>query len=212
MIPKEDQLRVYEWLNDELNLPVFADAYQGAVEMLEQKPHGYISFVAHAGRDLMNILTTTFLGISPKQVQYHDHLDKLNELWEHKWGTRDGFTNEKNDNGYFIPFNVCNQISKLINDHKSGKERSYDKDSLFFRTFLDYNDKDKIPKNFMAEWKNSREWFVKHAHLRDKTFSKDVDNVLNVHFKCLHGYLYIASTSQFERLKEFNEILESTNR
>ena len=52
MALNSEQQRVYEWLNDDLNLPVFADAYKGAAILINQKPPGYISFIAHAGRDL----------------------------------------------------------------------------------------------------------------------------------------------------------------
>lgn len=52
----KEQLRVYEWLSDDLSLPVFAEAYKGSAILLAtyQKSDGYISFVAHAGRDLMD--------------------------------------------------------------------------------------------------------------------------------------------------------------
>ena len=50
-------------LNDDLRLPVFADAYKGAALLINQRPAGYVSFVAHAGRDLMNRLASTVAGI-----------------------------------------------------------------------------------------------------------------------------------------------------
>ena len=54
MALKKNQQRVYDWLNDDLSLPVFAEAYKGAAILTNQRPAGYVSFVAHAGRDLMN--------------------------------------------------------------------------------------------------------------------------------------------------------------
>ncbi len=70
MTMNRQQQRVYDWLNDELELPVFADAYKGAIILLTQKPAGYISFVAYAGRDLINGLAPTCNGIKSKQGQY----------------------------------------------------------------------------------------------------------------------------------------------
>ena len=82
---------------------------------------------------------------------------------------------------------------------------------LFFSTFLDYSDKDKIPGNFLSEWKAAKDWFLGHAHLREKPFRPETDDDLEKHFKCLDGYLYIAASSQYERLKVLNEILDATN-
>ncbi|WP_155523970.1 hypothetical protein [Nodosilinea nodulosa] len=69
MLNKEQQ-RVYDWLNHDLALPVFAEAYKGASILIDQKPAGYVSFVAHAGRDLMNRLASTVKGIKSERVQY----------------------------------------------------------------------------------------------------------------------------------------------
>ena len=50
----ERQQTVFDWINDALELPVYAEAYKGALEQLNNKSSGYITFVSHAGRDLMN--------------------------------------------------------------------------------------------------------------------------------------------------------------
>ena len=72
-----EQQRVYDWLNDDLGLPVFAEAYKGAAIFLEQKPSCYISFVAHAGRDLMSSLASTVANIKSGRVQYQQRIDEL---------------------------------------------------------------------------------------------------------------------------------------
>lgn len=207
-----EQQRVYEWLNDGLSLPVFAEAYKGAAVLLAQKPSGYISFVAHAGRDLMNGLASTVAGIKSGRVQYETHIDQLQDDWRNEWRFSNDLSPESAEKGHFIPGNVCEKISSLIEEHKAGRERSAEKVGLFFSTFLDYSDKDKIPGNFLFEWKSAREWFLKHAHLREKPFRAETDDELVTHFNCLDGYLYIAASSQYERLKGLNEILDATNR
>lgn len=203
---------MYEWLKDKLGLPVFADAYKGAVFLLCQKPAGYVSFVAHAGRDLMNRLASTVEGIKSEQVQYHQHIDKLQDCWQEEWRLSEDLSPEVVEKGHFIPIQVCQKITTLVEDHKSGRIRSSEADGIFFSTFLDYSDKDRIPSNFLSEWKAAKEWFRSHAHLRKESFRDEIDGELSKHFNCLDGYLYIAASSHYERLKVLDEILETTNK
>ena len=211
MALSKEQHRVYEWLNDDLSLPVFAEAYKGAVILLSQKPAGYILFVAHAGRDLMNGLASTVAGIKSGRVQYQQHIDKLQDDWLDEWRFSDDLSPEVVENGHLIPVQVCQRISTLIEEHKSGRIRSSEANGLFFSTFLDYSDKDKIPGNFLSEWKAAKNWFLGHVHLREKPFRVKTESDLVKHFNCLDGYLYIAASSQYERLKDLNEILDATN-
>jgi len=208
---KKEQERVYDWLNNTLELPVFAEAYKGAVILKESKPAGYISFIAHAGRDLMNILAATVSGVKAQRVQYQQHIDKLQGDWQDEWGFSDDISMEVAEKGHLIPIQVCQRISILIEEHKSGRMRSSEANGLFFSTFLDYSDLEKIPKNFLSEWKDTKEWFLHNAHLREKPFRAEIDDKLVKHFNCLDGYLYIAASSQYDRLKELNEILDATN-
>ena len=104
---------------------------------------------------------------------------------------------------------MCQKISTLIEEYKSGGIRSSAADELFFSTFLDYADKNKIPRNFLIEWKSAKRWFGGYAHLREPPFRAETDSELAKHFNCLDGYLYIAASSQYERLKALNEILDA---
>lgn len=206
------QQRVYSWLRDELNLPVFAEAYKGSAILLKQKPAGYISFVAHVGRDLMNRLASTVKGIKSDRVQYQQLIDNLQTRWRDEWRLTDELSPEVSDRGHLIPTDVCDRISTLIDEHNSGRLRSSEADGLFFSTFLDYSDIEKIPDNFLSEWKAAKIWFLSHAHLRNKPFRAETEMDLVKHFICLDGYLYIAASSQYDRLKDLNEILDTTNR
>lgn len=206
-----EQQRVYEWLNDDLNLPVFAAAYKGSIVLLNQKNEGYVSFVAHAGRDIMNRLASTVLGVKSKQVQYIQHIDKIQNEWLDEWSMNDIISSDAIKYGHLIPVKVCQIISELIDEHRSGRIRSSEADGLFFSTFLDYSDKDKIPRNFLAEWKGAKECFLRYVHLRKEPFCEDADTDLIRHFRCLDGYLQIAANSQYNRLRELDEILDATN-
>jgi hypothetical protein len=211
MTLKKEQQRVYEWISNDLGLPVFAEAYKGAIFLLNQKPAGYVPFVAHVGRDFMTRLASTVSGIKSGRVQYQQHLDILQAEWQAEWRMKDDLTPEVIEHGHFIPTDVCQRIAILIEEHKSGRLRSTEADGLFFSTFLDYNDKNRIPKNFFSEWKAAKKWFLKHVHLREKSFNEETENEIVKHFNCLDSYLYIAASSQYERLKELNEILDITN-
>lgn len=208
---KKEQQRVYKWLNDDLNLPVFADAYRGALILLSQKSPGHISFIAHVGRDFMNFLASTVKGIQSGRVQYHNHLDEIERDWRDEWCIRDNLSQEVIHQGHFIPVDLCKKISTLIDEHQQGRIRSSDADGLFFSTFLDYSDKNKIPKHLLLEWKQAKEWFRSHAHLRDNHFNSETDDELVKFFNCLDSYLYIAASSHYERLKDLDEILDTTN-
>lgn len=100
---------------------------------------------------------------------------------------------------------------KLIVEHQEGTQRSGDVLSKFFSTFFDYRDKDRIPKEQIKELKKAKNWFQSHAHLRKENFENGAVITLNKHFKCLEGYLYIAASSQSERLRDLNDLLEETN-
>jgi len=206
-----NQQRVYEWLHDDLRFSVFAEAYKGAAIFINQKPPGYVSFVAHAGRDLMNRLAPTVAGIKSGNVQYQQHIDKLQDDWRKEWRLSDDLLPEVVEKGHLIPIEVCQKISTLIDEHKIGRMRSSDADGLFFSTFLDYADKDNVPGNLFSDWKAAKKWFVSHAHLRDTPFREETVKNLVKHFNCLDSYLYLAASSQSNRLKELNAILDATN-
>ena len=204
-----EQQTVFNWLNDELELPVYAEAYKGALEFLEKKSPGYITFVSHAGRDLMNGLAR--LGTGREQVQYANRLDELQNHWKDEWGTAGINKIDNPENGHLIPYKVCEQIQDLIDEHRAGRLRPSGAAILFFSNFLDYAYAEEIPRNLLTEWQNTREWFGAHAHLRDGEFEMDAPTEVERHFQTLDDLLYNAAGSELERIRSINEILEETN-
>jgi len=200
-----EQQTVFNWLNDELQLPVYAEAYKGALDLLDKKPPGHITFVSHAGRDLMNGLAR--LGTGREQVQYANRLDKLQNHWKDEWGT----AVDNPENGRLIPYEVCEQIQDLIDEHGTGRLRPSEAAILFFSNFLDYAYAEEIPRNLLTEWLNTKEWFMGHAHLRDSAFEMDASTEAERHFQTLDDLLYNAASSELERIRSINEILEETN-
>ena len=204
-----EQQTVFNWLNDELQLPVYAKAYKGALELLEKKSPGYITFVSHAGRDLMNGLAR--LGTGREQVQYANRLDGLQDDWEDEWGTAGVDIVDDAENGHLIPYEVCEQIQNLIDEHRAGRLRPSEAAILFFSNFLDYTYAEEIPRNLLTEWVNTREWFRAHAHLRYSAFEVEASTEVERHFQTLDDLLYNAASSEFEQLRSLHEILEETN-
>ncbi|MDE0187019.1 MAG: hypothetical protein OXP71_16380 [Candidatus Poribacteria bacterium] len=204
-----DQQTVFNWINDELQLPVFAEAYKGALNLLEKKLPGYITFVSHTGRDLMNSLPR--LGIQPESVQYVQLVGEIQNHWEDEWGVEVVSNIDNTEIGNLIPYEICEKIQVLINKHRDGRHRASKAESLFFTTFLDYADADEIPLNLLTEWKRARRWFLEHTHLRDGEFDMAASSEVVRHFQNLDDFLYTAASSELERIRSMDEILEETN-
>ena len=208
-VKAEERHQIYRWLNDKLRLPVYADAYLGSTRLLEQRSPGYITFVSHAARDLMNGLARTVAGIRASQVQYRQHVDRLQDEWKDEWRGRGFNKPEQPGDGHAIPYRACEIIMDLIDDHRMGRRRSEEADDLFFRTFLGYSDKDRITS--LAKWRDARSFFLANTHLREKAFRKDIATRVEENFSILEDFLFIAATSEYSRIRTLDAILEEAN-
>lgn len=205
-----NQKKIFEWMNNILHLPVYADAYKGAVCLLKMKAPGYVTFVSHTGRDILNSLPQTVAGITNPQVQYVDLVNKLQNKWQDKWRGQ-GLTSSQTDEiGHMIPYKVCDMVNELIKEHEEGRKRSQGKGEFFFNTFLGESDRDRITN--LRKWKEASRFFVECAHLREKKFSLETLSKVEEHFKVLEGFLYIAATSQYSLIRSVDEILEQANK
>jgi len=208
----ERQQTVFDWINDDLELPVYAEAYKGALDILNNKSHGYLTFVSHAGRDLMNGLVSAVESIGRQQVQYVQLVDDFKDDWKNEWGG-EGFSTTEDDeeNGHLIPIAICEKIKKLVDEHTAGRLRAENTDSSFFITFLDYPDTESIPENLSQEWRSARRWFVEHAHLREGEFGMQAPDEVERHFQNLDNFLFAAAGGELEQLRSIHEILEEAN-
>ena len=206
-----EQKTVHEWLDSKLEMPLFADGYLAALCLMSAKCPGYIPLVAHIGRDFMNILPTEARGMGTSQVQYVELVKEVKAHWS-SVGTGLGFgTSAGSTEGQVISYETSRSIQKLIDEHDKGRERSGIRDSMFFSTFLDYDNIDRIPAHLLRDWREAREWFVRVAHLRQQAHSGDASELVERHFQTLQGGLYVAASSEFDRLKGLYEILDETN-
>ena len=208
----ERQQTVFDWLSNNLELPVYAEAYKGALDLLNKKSAGYITFVSHAGRDLMNGLASAAIGIPGAPVQYVQLVDDFKGEWKDGWGGEDYNTIEDNDeNGHLIPNEICEKIKKLVDEHKEGRRIAEEKNTSFFTNFLDYPNEESIPENLSQEWRKAKQWFNGHAHLREDEFPMAASNEVERHFQNLDSFLYAAAGSELEQLRSIHEILEEAN-
>lgn len=210
-LPEQQRQKIHKWLKDDLNQPIYAEAYYGAAKMMDSCPPGYITFVSHAGRDLMNRLAQDENNISGERVQYPDLVDRVQEVWQASWNTTPAVTENPETSFHAIPFLVCDKIKELLREHSEGRRRSESASEMFFATYLDYKDREKIPGNLQHDWKEAKKWFNKHAHLREKPFNEETTRQLRHHFRILEALFHTAASSHIERIGKLDEILEDTN-
>ena len=207
-----NQQTVFNWINDDLELPVYAEAYKGALDLLSLKSEGYITFVSHAGRDLMNGLASAAIGIPGAPVQYVQLVDNFKDDWKDEWGGEDLSLTEDGDGiTHPIPNEICKKIKKLVDEHKEGRRIAEEKNTSFFTNFLDYLNKDSIPENLSQEWRKAKQWFNGHTHLREDEFPIAASNEVELHFHNFDNLLYAAAESDIEQLRSIHEILEEAN-
>ena len=202
---------VFNWLNDELQLPVYADVYKGACGLLYRKSPGYIVFVCHAGRDLMNGLAPTVRGRKRLQAEYVNFFDDLQNHWKDVWGAQGLNERDQTRKGHCIPYEICGKVKDMISEHKAGRLRPREVAVLFYTTFLGYDENVEVSPNSIEEWLATRQWFLDFTHLGDDDLPEDVSTEIIQHFQTLDNLLHIAATSAFGRMRIINEILEKAN-
>lgn len=206
------QQRIYDWIKNELDLPMFAEIFKGAIVNSHQEMPGYGIFVAHAGREIINGLARTYRGDTRIQVQYKNYFDKISPRWNEQWGAPMGVSESSEPEYHEIPYDICKMLKSLIDEHNEGLARNAETNEIFFSTFLDYEDRKEIPRNFIEKWKAAKAGFVKYAHVNISTGSPQMENEVSSHFKTLETFLSIAANSrQRQRVIEINEILRQAN-
>jgi len=207
----DNQKLVVNWIKDKLNLPVYADGYLGAIIQLKNKNSGYITYIAHLCRDLINGLAHEYKGIKRTQTNYRNHVERINVMWDKRWSSFDNTINIDQRSYFEIPLEVCDEITVMVNSHKEATIRSKENEIVFFSTFLDYQDQDAIPENFLIEWSKAKKIFNKLAHFRKKPIRGIDERELIDSFHVLEKYLFTAAKSRYQRLRRLDEILDETN-
>lgn len=161
----------------------------------------------------MNGLASDAEGITRKQVQYVELVNKFKDDWKDEWGGEELDTPEdRNKKTHPIPNEICKNVKELVDEHKEGRLRAAGKVSLFYTIFLDYPNKESIPENPSKEWRKTKDFFEDHTHLRKKGFSMETSDEVEKHFQNLDNLLYTAAASEIEQLRSIHEILDEANR
>ncbi len=210
MTPTPKQQLVYKWLQ-RLRLPVYAEAYIGAVRLLQEKSAGYGTFVSHTGRDIMNSLARVVIGIPGGRVQYEQELSKLETKWRDEQHHQCATVLRGSGDGHVISADVYGMITDLIEDHKEGRRRNQENGKLFISTFLGSSDQDR--ETVVKKWKQLQRSFLECAHLREDDLSEVRLSEIKSNFETLEmEFLYVAAVREHSRLRTLDTILEATNK
>jgi hypothetical protein len=206
--------KIYRWLENDLLLPVFAEAYRGAVDCLFQKTPGHVTFICHTCRDIMNTMARAYTSRGTSKVEYPPFADQIEKCWTVGLDDvapldSDPFSTEPKM--VSITRRAYDSVGAMLEAHQAGKSRTEEASNLFFTVFLEYRDIQRIPKRDIDEWREARTWFVRRAHLRKPPFTADVSEECKKRFLALEQILLTAADSVRTRLTALDEILQDTN-
>ena len=188
---------VFDWVCNELGLPVFAEAYGTAIQLFDTKAPGYITFVAHVGRDFTNHLAKTVSDTNSGRVQYRELVDDIRDVWSNDWDGRGLMSGEAefgefdDVGGHVVTYAACASVNKLLLEHGAGTDRDDFANFLFFKTFLALEDINDIPSGLLQDWKVARKWFQAFAHCRKGFFSEEEHSRIRKHFQTLQSMLHL---------------------
>lgn len=123
--------------------------------------------MAHAGRQITKELGPTISGSQRDQVLYVYHANKLQNVWKDEWTGRGFRTPDDPAGDQTIPYDRCQVVRDLIEDHQRGHAGFNQPESIFFGELLDYDNLERVPLNFIQEWKTIKDGFLRCAHLRE---------------------------------------------
>lgn len=207
-----NQQRIYDWIKDTLELPVYAEIFRGALVIKHQKLPGYTMFLAHAGREIINGLARTYMRHDRKQVQYKNEFEKISLRWKDIWGAPMGLSESNEPEYHKIPNDICKMIKSLVDEHKEAKKRIAETSVTFFSAFLNYEGRENIPEDFLTQWEDARKWFTRYVHVNSRVETPELKAIITTQFDILVTFLSIAANSQqHNRVREINEILEQAN-
>ncbi len=202
---------VHEWIKNTLGLPVYGDVFHGAAMLMKQRSNGYINFVSHAGRDIMNGLAPTHLGAKRVQTQY---VNIVEAKIKPKWNPIE-LTQAEDDKpaakSYSITEDTYDTINHLVNEHNTGRERSQLADGLFFQTFLNIAPDEASKLQLLQKWKTSKTGFLGMTHISREDHNDEAQENLEQCYEYLLMFLYQAASRYYEQTISLNDILEDTN-
>jgi hypothetical protein len=209
-----DREKINNWIVNDLGLPVFAEVYNGAVCSLFDRTPGHVTFICHACRDIMTSMAREYKGGKTAQVNYRPLTERIDAAWPAvvtDAAPLDAGLIDTSPESIPISRYAHAAVDALVKEHRAGKARSEDLAYLFFTVFLQYSDKQRVSKRDLDEWKEIREWFLDHTHLRKAAHPLDTYDECKKRFLALEQMLLTAADSVRSRLTSLDEILRRTN-
>jgi hypothetical protein len=214
----EERQKLFEWIKAN-GSESFADIYKGGVFNLFEKTPGYVRFVAHAARDLMNGMAAHKLGLERQQVQYAQLVEKLKLAFDSIHLIRPSLMEAKplletttTNSEVSIPVQVMEKIEILLQEHARGSDRQSKSPYRFFQAFVSGpDDMKEAAEAFAKTWLNLQEWFKGAAHENGQLPSVKRLNDLQGKFQQLESIMLAVADHYQNTIKRIDEILDQAN-
>jgi hypothetical protein len=216
----EKRERIYRWLHDK-GAPSFAETYKGAVIILHNRHPGYVRFVCHGVRDIINGLPALLAGLKRPQVQYPKLVDDLENQWDAQKLPRvppvvGSAEPDPTVKGVFpdltIPGSLIATVVNLLDEHDAGRVRATENPYRFFEVCAPENkNRRELIAPMVQTWREMQRVFQSNTHESGTSdLLKPADEVARA-FRLFEEILSSFATGFYEQMEVLDEILEKAN-
>lgn len=216
------RLELREWFSK--NAPSLGELYEGALQLLHQKPvcPGSARFVAHAVREVCDRLLYYVHGTGVSQLQYTNRLDSIARKWKQSGFPTDGSvaldsTTEAErllpTDHVAVPRGVFREVDELIKDHLASRKKPEDVARDLFRTVATESEEwlDQLRPSLL-QLVEVRKWFVARVHDSGDTKATRMTEEFWSQFDLFERTLASLVRRFFATTEELDAILEDANR
>jgi hypothetical protein len=216
----EKRERICRWLRDK-GAPSFAKTYTGTVIILHNQHPGYVRFVCHGVRDIINGLPALLAGLERPQVQYAHLVGDLESQWDEQKLPRvppviDSVEPGLSIKGSFpdatIPGPIIAKVVNLLDEHNSGRVRVTENPFRFFEVCAPENkNRREVIAPMVESWREMQGVFRRNVHESGaRDLLKAADEVTRA-FGVFEEILSSFATGFYEQMEVLDEILEKAN-
>jgi hypothetical protein len=210
---------IYDWMREN-NLLSFAALYVGVVTVIHQRTPGFVRFVGHAVRDMMNGMAAIKLNLhSRRQADYVKLVDGILLPWT-KHGVPRSFARVSSEtpNGetavssetFSVPIAVVSAIHDLLDKHESARARSNQSVYLFFEAFIDAAQEPTAAH--VTAWKDLHAWFQQKCHDNGTLPDQELEQETEKKFCELESIFLTVADRHKNTITRLDEILDQANR
>jgi hypothetical protein len=212
--------RIYTWLRDQ-GAAGFAESFKGAAMLMHGKGPGYVRFVSHALRDILNGFPAVITREDRKQVQYVHLLNRILVRWAAEKlprGPIQGSSGalEGEAAGRFIAATISaelvQELAELLNEHEQGRVRGKDNPLTFLEACIPESagrvDLLAMPR---LQWKALQQDARQLTHENGAGCDKDDEAACADLFQRFETLLSSLAGSYYNSLENIDAILEQAN-